>query len=152
MVIDPNLKKFVLRKDPVQPDKPTPTPPPHRFWTRTRQKRHISSTSPPPPPITSNYAIIYEFSTIVNSMHIDAMETLHEYFREEIRNIQIHITINLKSALQLTVQRLQIRKNEKHVRLQKRIVSLLYKTSKTSKTSKTTNTYLTQIQRKSQYS
>ena len=45
-------------------------------------------------------------------MHPDAIKTLREYFKEEIKNIQSHITTNLKLALTQSVKKLQAKQHE----------------------------------------
>ena len=40
------------------------------------------------------------------------METLHEYFKEEISDIQDHITIIIKLALTQTIKKLQIKQRD----------------------------------------
>ena len=39
----------------------------------------------------SEYDMISELSTIISFMRFDAMETLREYSKEVIKNIQFHI-------------------------------------------------------------
>ena len=59
------------------------------------------------------------------------MDTLREYFQEELENIQVHITTNLKSALSNAVQKLHVKQRDTFKDIQQKL-DVSFKRQKTA--------------------
>jgi len=67
------------------------------------------------------------------------MDKLREYFQEELENIQVHITTNLKSSLSNAVQRLHVKQRDTFVEIERKLDVSLKRQKKPSKFPKHNN-------------